>query len=45
MKIYENILITYSILHNELEFIHWDLHPNNCLVNPESRQIKFFDFE
>lgn len=41
----KEILKTIYILNNEYDFIHFDLHLNNILVNPIFNTFKIFDFD
>lgn len=40
-----NIMKTLWLLNKEIGFVHWDLHPDNLLVNIKSNEFKLFDFD
>ena len=43
--LFENILRTIIYMHDKYNFVHYDLHGNNVLVNPRTLDFIIYDFD
>lgn len=44
-ELFENGISLLKLFWNNKQYIHWDLHYDNLLVNPNNGEVKFFDFD
>ena len=44
-ELFENGVSLLKLFWDDKKYIHWDLHYDNLLVNPNNGEVKFFDFD
>ena len=45
LDIFQNGVSLLNLFWNTKGYVHWDLHYDNLLVNPDNGEVKFFDFD
>lgn len=44
-ELFKNGISLLTLFWDHKKYIHWDLHYDNLLVNPNNGEVKFFDFD